>query len=521
MRRFIVLGMLISVALFSGACNLLAAPPPTETPTPTATFTATHTPTETAVPTATPTETATVTPTDTPTETPTPTITPTPTDPPPPTNTAYPTVTFLGFDNTEFISAPRNLVNLLASPYIAYINFNNRQNLSGTPQPVNDVQVLYYAPPGAPNNRTPIVEMTGATGDQIFIAPSGDAIAYLRPVGSGRASGLYIIDLSLGIDGRILPITSLVQRNIFSEPAWSPNSQQLAVVLDTGYSLDIFTVERDGRNPTNLTNHPAYDFYPTFSPDGRYLAFVSDRNICPSWVPNDPNTCDNTGRPSPMGGHIFVHDLTTREVRQISSDEVSEPPIWLNDRQIGFAVGDPTLGDPTRSLWIGDAVTGRATEVRRAESDIDTIKLGESWSPGGGSVLYQGVNNNNTDLVLLNVDGSEVSRTNQFAFSRYSLSAGWSPDGTRIAIGGVNGQCPFGALVVSNLFAIVGQLNPPPSMCEPTFSPDGRYIAFSGVNPRVDGRVDVYIANTNGAGAASMTGSLRGQIRLIGWVGGQ
>jgi Tol biopolymer transport system component len=517
MRRFLVLLLCLSAAILSGACNMLSAPPPTETPTPTATITATVTATNTTLPSDIPTD----TPTDTPADTSTATITPTPTISLPPTNTPYPAANFLGFDNLEFVSAPRDLVTRLANPYVAYVNFNNRENLSGTPQPVNDVQVLYYAPPGAPNSRVPIVEMTGATGDQIYISPRGDAIAYLRPVGSNRASGLYIIDLVLGIEGRVLPITTLVQRNIFSEPSWSPDGRQLAIVLETGYNLDIFTVERDGRNPTNITNHPSFDFWPSFSPDGRYLMFVSDRLTCPSWTPSDPNTCDGIGIPAPLGGHIFVYDLSARELSQITQQTVSEPPIWLNARQIGFSIGDPTLGDDRRALWTADIVTGQSREIRRGTAGDDLIKLGESWSPGGGAVVFQAANNSGTEIVLMGADGSEVVRTSEFTFSRYGMTAAWSPDGTRIALGGVNGQCPYGAIVLDSAFSIIGRYNAPPSMCEPSFSPDGRFLAFSGVNPRLDGRVDVYVANTNGAGAASMTGALRGQIRLIGWVGGQ
>jgi hypothetical protein len=40
------------------------------------------------------------------------------------------------------------------------------------------------------------------------------------------------------------------------------------------------------------------------------------------------------------------------------------------------------------------------------------------------------------------------------------------------------------------------------------------------VNPRIDGRVDVYVATVNGFGAVNLTGSLRGSIKLLGWYGG-
>ncbi len=46
------------------------------------------------------------------------------------------------------------------------------------------------------------------------------------------------------------------------------------------YSGDIWLAERDGKNPRRLTNHPAAEFAPMFSPDGKWLAFSAsyDRN---------------------------------------------------------------------------------------------------------------------------------------------------------------------------------------------------------------------------------------------------
>jgi Tol biopolymer transport system component len=100
------------------------------------------------------------------------------------------------------------------------------------------------------------------------------------------------------------------------------------------------------------------------------------------------------------------------------------------------------------------------------------------------------------------------------------MAAAWSPDGSRVAIGGV-GQCPYGALVMDSSLNVITAANPPPSMCEPAWSPDGQYIAFTGINPRLDGRVDVYVANNNGYSIGNLTGAFRGQIRMFGWVGGR
>ena len=44
-------------------------------------------------------------------------------------------------------------------------------------------------------------------------------------------------------------------------------------------NYDIYIMDIEGKNIQNLTNHPATDFSPTFSPNSRWMAYVSDRDI--------------------------------------------------------------------------------------------------------------------------------------------------------------------------------------------------------------------------------------------------
>jgi Tol biopolymer transport system component len=508
-----------AAALFTG-CSALA--PATPTPTPTATFTPTPQPTATETPLPTPTETPTETPTVTPlpTETPIPSATWTPSPVPTATTTPNPSVGFI-YDNWEFIEAPDNILTLLDSPMIAFTNTNNRDAVGDvrTPQPGNDIQVLYYTRRGL----TPveILRTDAQTGTDIFIAATGESIAYMRYDQNPNTAGLYVIDMTLAtpVSGRVLALRSLVQRGIVSPPTWSPDGVTLAVTLETGYDLDIFSVRRDGSNPVNLTSSGSYDMFPAWSPDGRWLAFVSDRNTCASWRPGEPGTCDGTGAFPPIGGGLFLMDVATRTVTQLSDQLVTEPPRWLNPRQIAFSTGDPAFGDPTRTLSVVDIVSRRVTPLTLTNGD-DAIKLSEAWSPTASSVLYQAAGRTSTEIVLAGIDGSQIARTSDFTFARYGLAAAWSPDGRFLAIGGVGGQCPYGVIVRDAQFAAVATNNPPPSMCDPAYAPDGSALVFTGINPRVDGRVDIYLANPNGTGAANLTANLRGTIDLLGWVGG-
>ena len=56
---------------------------------------------------------------------------------------------------------------------------------------------------------------------------------------------------------------------LIRQPAISAN--HLAFV----YAGDIWLADRAGKNPQRLTTHPADDFAPHFSPDGKFIAFTA------------------------------------------------------------------------------------------------------------------------------------------------------------------------------------------------------------------------------------------------------
>lgn len=514
----------LAVMLLSASCSLATTPTVTPIPTATATesSTATITPTETTVP-PTETPTATSTATDTPTITPTATITPTPYP------TAQATVGFI-FDNWQLLTVPKDIITSLSSPMLAFVNQNDKDAVSngGTPQPATGLETLYYVLPNNPGGRIPVMQLAASTNNQIYISANGRSVAYFkdgRDTTTAQTGGLYMLSLDQRISGRILPINSLVQRGFFSDPAWTRDGTRLAIAIATGYDIDIFTIGSDGADLKNLTNNGSYDIWPSWSPDGSKLMFVSDRDTCPSWIPGDANACDPATTTPPIEGSvvgsIYLMDMISGETRKLTDEKVSEPPRWLNNTTITFATGDPTLGNPPeRHLWIEDITAGIAQEVKLSDGSDGPIRLSEAWAADGSAVVYQSVSNSTSEVIAVRRDGTLIGRTSELSFPRFGMSSSWVRDGSRIALGGVSGQCPYGARVLDAAFNFVTRGNPPPGMCNPSYSPDGLWLAFTGVNPRVDGRVDVLVANPNGTGTANLTGVLKGTINLIGWVGG-
>ena len=65
------------------------------------------------------------------------------------------------------------------------------------------------------------------------------------------------------------------------DPVWSPNGKRIAFMSDKKGDLQnfgIYVMDADGGNEQRLTDHQTWDSSPSWSPDSRRIAFVSDRD---------------------------------------------------------------------------------------------------------------------------------------------------------------------------------------------------------------------------------------------------
>ncbi len=63
-----------------------------------------------------------------------------------------------------------------------------------------------------------------------------------------------------------------------SLPDWSPDGTKILFCSERDGNNEIYVMNADGSNPTNLTNNPGEDLEPAWSPDGTKIAFESNRN---------------------------------------------------------------------------------------------------------------------------------------------------------------------------------------------------------------------------------------------------
>ncbi|PYO86667.1 MAG: hypothetical protein DMD66_12985 [Gemmatimonadetes bacterium] len=197
---------------------------------------------------------------------------------------------------------------------------------------------------------------------------AGKGWLYLQEMGSGKRT-------AVATTGSALDFT----------PAFSPDGQTMAFSRATEEGTDLYTINIKnncclrrltvGRFSDNLS--------PTFSPDGQRIAFISTRPGLPQlyvmaadgtdqqlFAPFDYGVTGASNAPewSPDGQsvafhrdvagtlQVFVLDVRTRTVRQLTSVGRNEDPTWAPDsRHLAF-VSDRS---GYRQLWIIDLDTGR------------------------------------------------------------------------------------------------------------------------------------------------------------------
>lgn len=314
------------------------------------------------------------------------------------------------------------------------------------------------------------------TGSSPVWSPQSDRILFTRSVSTPTPHNeLFIISADGGVE---VPLnTSTSHNNVL--PAWSivtpafPDGRVAFRTSRDGNSEIYVIAPTAGQNfqnapQINVTNNPATDSDPAWSPDGTKLAFQSDRFQTGALgeiytMAMDPNpgsvTRLTTDGPSPGGfqdsSPVWAPDGT--KIAYVSFRSNFE--IIVINSATGAPVEPPAGGNITNNAAIdfdvdwapGTATTPTATNGKivyqrggNSVSDLLTITPGggpgvgirprgyhAAYSPDGTKIVY--VDGNTTgsspgDLMLMNADGTGVR-----SLGRKGFSPTWSPNGSRIA----------------------------------------------------------------------------------------
>jgi Tol biopolymer transport system component len=119
-----------------------------------------------------------------------------------------------------------------------------------------------------------MIRLTHNPGKDVSPAwsPDGTQIAFASMRNGADTFDIYVMDA----DGsNVMQLTDHPAND--SGPAWSPDGTLVAFASERDGNSEIYVIQLDGSGLTNVTNDPGDDFNPAWSPDGTRIAFQSSR----------------------------------------------------------------------------------------------------------------------------------------------------------------------------------------------------------------------------------------------------
>lgn len=173
--------------------------------------------------------------------------------------------------------------------------------------------------------------------------------------------------------------------------SWSADGQYVVFESSRDGNREIYIANVETGELMRLTDHSADDGSPTWSPDGRRIAFVSLRNA-PKGCCFDCNT------------EIYVMDSDGGNVVRVTDNSVPDSaPVWSPDgRYIAFTSRD----EDNSEIYVAEVDEGSVTRV----TDNLSRDWNPSWLPDSQRLMFVSERDGNQEIYIVGIDGSGLTR---------------------------------------------------------------------------------------------------------------
>ena len=211
---------------------------------------------------------------------------------------------------------------------------------------------------------------------------------------------------------------------------WSSDGRYIAFPVVSGNQWDIWVMDADGSNLSNVTKSESDEWWAVWSPDGTFIAFATGTSVIsddhdiyvmradgsdkrflvkgniPSWSPDGRYIAYVNEY-----GRISVVDSDGSNMRILADAFVGELwPVWaLNSNYIAFSgYSLDSLANDGYDYEIFAIDVGGLKLIQLTDDEAD--ERSPAWSPDGRYLAFPVASGNGWDIWIMNADGSNIRR---------------------------------------------------------------------------------------------------------------